>query len=86
MNGTNTCTIISPIDNCIVYDSTVATVICIECKKGFYVYNTICKARTIFNTNCSLYTANDDTCAICSTGYVLTTDKMNCLPLVANCV
>jgi len=60
--------------------------ICQRCINDYYIYNNLCNLRTYKSiTDCSLYTPNEDNCQQCISGFLLTTDRLSCKKVVANC-
>lgn len=84
----NNCIINLVIANCTLYSGSASTTTCLQCTTGYFVQSNICVARvnSLNINNCQTVTANADTCAVCSTGFVLTNDGRACLAALPNCV
>ena len=61
---------------------------CIECESKYYLTNNLCRLRkkSVFVEGCIEYSKDEDSCKVCEEELLMTTDKLGCLPLIANCV
>lgn len=84
----NSCLPVIAISNCLIYDSSVASSVCLSCVSGFYVQNNICIARAASSSinNCQIFSNTTDSCSVCTSGNILTTDNIGCLPSISNCM
>ena len=75
------------IANCSTYNNSVSTVTCTACTSTYYLSSNACTLRSnsASISNCATYTVTADTCAICSTGFQLSSDKLQCYANIANC-
>ena len=83
----NTCRPVIPIANCTVYSTTTAPTICLACISGFFLTSNSCSKRdfSLSIANCMTPSVTADTCAVCSSGFQVTSDGRKCLPALSNC-
>lgn len=73
------------IDQCKLYDNKSSINVCLECEAGFFIQGNVCIKRVIAIQFCKVYEKRADLCNSCDVNYVLTDDKLKCLPVIANC-
>lgn len=82
--NSNTCLPVTLIDNCLIYGQTENDQGCKECEPNFYLDSNTCKPRDNDIKNCSEYELIDR-CKSCGPGYILTNDRLKCLPSIIYC-
>lgn len=83
--SSNACTAVVPIATCVTYSTTLSPTTCIACNSTSFVSNNACALRTKTITNCVTYNPLADQCMTCATNFMLTSDNLNCLAVIANC-
>lgn len=83
----NKCVANTPIAGCQAYNPNASSNLCVACNATSYVSNNACVARSasLSIPKCYLTTPNADTCQTCNPNYVLTSDRLACLQMIANC-
>lgn len=79
---------VDKMDNCEVYDGKASFSTCIRCIETMFLQtSTTCTLRVNATiANCKLLSANKDHCSVCADGFLLTSDNLKCLPVIANCL
>lgn len=75
------------IQDCVEYDGTATTSVCVRCKSTYYLNDGTCVIRNTNNqiANCSEFFNTNEKCKTCITGFRVTDDNKQCLPVINNC-
>lgn len=85
-DNANKCVSNTDIEGCTNYDGSAKKTVCLECDGTFYLKNESCEERDNKEIdNCSLFSISADTCITCNATFVITDDKLACLPEVPDC-
>lgn len=86
LKSKTTCAPVTPIPNCVLYHTKVASV-CLECDTFYFLFKGLCVQRTSSSRidNCVEVFKDRDMCKRCETGYVLNVDFTKCVKNVFNC-
>ena len=88
LESSNKCTAVTPIINCLLYNTDTSFSSCKKCIDEYYLSaENICKPRTQLSRIdfCVALSDHGERCERCLDGYNKTSDKLKCLPIVENC-
>ena len=78
------------IDHCQEYNGKSNAVTCIKCADEYYLDNNNCKERVKSKTgaiaDCATTNITADNCQACTSNFILTTDDLECVPRISNCI
>lgn len=85
--GFDGCTHVAVVPHCAYYNNTASHSQCLECAEEFYLSEESCLVRvnSLAIQNCTNVSITGDVCGTCSAGYLLTSDRLACLPQIENC-
>lgn len=85
------CTAVVPPANnfCATYNASATTQVCQVCQSNYYLSGSNCIERVNSKdnliTNCAAKDPSADRCLTCATNFILTTDGLQCVAVIANC-